>query len=80
MTGSCLRYSKKDRQEHEAVPHCGFREERSHLAPLAEEPDVIDPSCLGTLRRREEQRYGGHIGKFRGPEKRCKLRSARSRR
>lgn len=29
-------------------------EERSHLGPLAKEPDVIDPSRLGTLRRREE--------------------------
>ena len=29
-------------------------EERPHLTPLAKESDVIDPSCLGTLRRWKE--------------------------
>jgi len=41
-----------------------------HLAPLAKESDIIDPSCLCTLRCWEEQRYGGHTREFRGPARR----------
>jgi len=34
---------------------------------LAKESDVIDPSRLGALRRREEQSDGRHVGELRGP-------------